>query len=107
MARHQRASDAEDRITVARLDGAARRLLDAQATGEEAVAELRRITHEPQLLARAGGVALGCWRTNQTGDPAGRDVARLMVHAGADEQLLQQVADETAARMPQRRAYGS
>lgn len=54
-----------------------------------------------------GGAALGAWRTGQTGYRSGRDIARIMVQAGANEQLLQQIADTTAATLPHRRAFGS
>lgn len=107
MARHQRTSDANDRITVARLDGTARRLLDEGAPSDQAISAIHRITRDPQLLARTGGTALGVWRVPQTGLTAGRDVADLMVQAGADAELVRRVADETAARMSRRRAWGS
>lgn len=53
------------------------------------------------------GTALGAWRADPVKAWQGRDVARLLIHAGADEALVQGLAEQVAAVMPRRNACRS
>lgn len=103
----RRPTQAEERIAIARLDGSARRLLAAGVSDERAVAEVHEITRDPELLARAAGSALGSWRADPVKSWQGRDVAGLLARAGADELLVNLVADDVCAQMLRRNARGS
>ena len=91
MPRHH--SPTDEGVVVARLDGAARRLLRDQADRDHAIAELHSITTDPRLLGIAAGTALAAWRRDQVVGHDGDRVARMLEAAGADPQ----VRDETAA----------
>lgn len=89
----------DENITLARLDGAAGRLVATKADRAAAVVELQAISTSPRLLGQAAGTALGSWRAD---DARGRDGDRrheLLVAAGGDAAIAEQRAVETQAWM--------
>lgn len=81
----------------ARLDGTAYRLLREHADRETCIRELHAITTDPAILATAAGQALGAYRAENRHD--GDRVARMLLAAGADLDLVEQIAAETEARL--------
>lgn len=100
MARHNPGED--DRITIARLDGAARRLLWGHADRDTCITELHAITQDSDLLAQAAGTALGSWQHSSVSAHGGDRVARMLVAAGADQSAV----DKIAAKVRERRFNG-
>ncbi|WP_243061108.1 hypothetical protein [Nocardioides sp. SR21] len=84
-------------IILARLDGAARRLLREKTDPDTCVREIHAITTDPQLLGQAAGRALGGWQANGSHDSD--RVARMLTAAGADPAVRDQHAAETKARL--------
>jgi len=83
-------------ITLARLDGAARRLLHAKADRDTCIAELHAISDDPMLLGQAAGTALGAWlHGNHDGDR----VANMLTAAGGDETVRERLAVEVETRL--------
>lgn len=88
-----------DDITIARLDGTARRLLELKADRATAITELQAVSTRPDLLARAGGAALGSWRISRIPGQTGAHVAELLLAAGADPATLEDTAAATEKRL--------
>jgi len=82
------------RITLARLNGTAHRLLEAGTPRAQAVSELRAITTDPSLLCEAATSALAGWLDNPIPGKLGRDVAALLVDAGADKATVGDLATQ-------------
>lgn len=90
----------DDRVTVARLRGTARRHVCEHSPKKAALTELVDIASEDgplrvDLLEAAGGGELAGWQHSHTTYWAGRDAALLLVHAGADPEHVKAIADET------------
>ncbi|MBZ5736515.1 hypothetical protein K8Z61_18645 [Nocardioides sp. TRM66260-LWL] len=83
----------QDRITIARLCGTARRLAAARTPIDQAVTELHAITRDPRLLGQASGSELGGWQADPIRTCWGQRISRLLDAAGADPA----VRDEWAA----------
>ncbi len=86
-----------DDITLARLDGTARRLLRERVDPDTCIAELHQLTTDPRLLGLAAGTALAGFRARGTHD--GDRVARMLTTAGADEQVRDQHAAYVVDRL--------
>ncbi|GAW54798.1 hypothetical protein [Nocardioides sp. PD653] len=89
----------ENDITLARLDGTARRHLDEHTPRDQAITALQAITSDPTLLGFAAGRALGAHRHNPVSSWQGAAVAELLIDAGADPDVTETRAAETAARL--------
>jgi hypothetical protein len=77
-----------DQLAVATLHGAASRLVAQSVLADEAVAELRRVTTRPDLLAQAAGILAGAAEPHLWERASRLAAARLLVAAGADRELL-------------------
>jgi hypothetical protein len=99
-----------ERITLARLDGTAtRHARDPEVDTSAAVEELQQIATEHQrgygprlrvdLLSKAAGSLIGSYRHNASAGWSAPRAARLLLLAGADEELAKRHADETAAAL--------
>jgi hypothetical protein len=89
----------EDDITLARLDGTARRLLDEHTPRDQAIVALRGITANPRLLGSAAGRALGAHRYNPVSSWQSAAIAELLLEAGADSEVTETRAAEVVARL--------
>lgn len=98
----------EEDITVARLDGTARRMLRERVTRDRAVDELQSITRDPRLLGRAAGTALAAWEYDNVKGYQGDEVAELLLAAGADAAVMALASEATRRRLnPQRPGIGN
>lgn len=89
----------EQDITLARLDGAARKLLDEHTPLDASIAVLGAITSKPDVLGLAAGRALGAHRHNPVSSWQGAAVAELLIAAGADPDVTDARAAEVVARL--------
>lgn len=85
---------ATTRVTLARLNRVARRLLDQDIDRDQAVLEIRSITTEQGLLDQAAATSLARWRRDSISGWQGGDVAELLVEAGADREAVGRLSDE-------------
>ena len=88
-----------ERILLARLDGTAGHHAMNDSATDVAVAALRAITTDPNLLGHASGTALGAWRADTVSAHWGRAKSRLLDAAGADPAVRDAVADQTRLRL--------
>ena len=71
------------RVTIARLHGCAQRLVQLNVPLDQAVAEIRSVTMNTDLLAEAALTALRGWGSTSAKTWQTREVAELLVRAGA------------------------
>ena len=71
------------RVTIARLHGCAQRLVHLNIPVDQAVAEIRSVTMNTDLLAEAALTALRGWGSTSAKPWQTREVAELLVRAGA------------------------
>lgn len=86
-----------DGITMARLDGTARRLLRERADVDTCLREIHALSTDPRTLGWAAGTALAGFQAHGTHD--GDRVARMLTTAGGDEQVRDQHAAHVVKRL--------
>lgn len=86
-----------DGITLARLNGTAHRLLREKADDQTRAAELQAISSDPHALGTAAGISLAAWRVEQAW--GADEVARMLVAAGGDVGVRDEVAAVVEARL--------
>lgn len=85
--------------TITTIERTARRLIEDGADSSKAVLELQLISPDPQLLGIAAGRALGRWEAGALFHPLGREIAALLIRAGADAETMESTAEDTARRL--------
>ena len=84
-------------ITLARLDGTARRLLREHADRETCLREVYALTTDSRVLGTAAGTALGAYRAHNVYD--GDRVSGMLMEAGGDPDVRDEQAAATVTRL--------
>lgn len=77
-----------DGILVAKLSGRAKYCVNHKMPEAEAISSLHEYSQRPDLLAEAAGIIIGASEPELADWPQRRAVARLLIAAGADRDLL-------------------
>jgi hypothetical protein len=79
----------------------ARELIVDNTPTEEAIAQLLSVSSDPVKLGIAAGRALGRWEALPLFNATDEQVAALLIGAGADGEVIQATAEDTARRLRQ------